>query len=102
MNIHLHHAAQVVGEATEALVANGSTRERLQLAARILGGVLPREFEKFPDLKAKWDDIHARLSVIQDPKVGSYRRTIETMSAVKMGQLCELILNLDRSIRITD
>lgn len=102
MNIHLHHAAEVVGEAADALVSNGSTRERLLLASTILGGVMPREFDSFPHLKPQWEEIDARFSVTQDPKVGSYRRTVELMSAPKMGELCELILDFDRSIRATE
>ena len=99
MNPSLLHALEVVGEATDALAGNGTTRQRLQLAAAILGGITPREFDGFAGLKAIYDDIHARLSEVNDPKVGSYRRTVEKMSAPKMGELCRLILELDRSIR---
>ncbi|MDE3811641.1 hypothetical protein I7I49_15300 [Sinorhizobium meliloti] len=102
MNIRLHHAAQVVGEATEALVSNGTTRERLLLASKILLGIQPREFDGFPLLQSRWDEIDARFSKVQDPKVGSYRRTVEKMSGPKMGELCELILSLDREIRTTE
>lgn len=103
MNLRLHHAAQVFGEATEALVSSGSTRERLHLASQIIQGIIPKEFDAFPDLKAKYEEVHTRLSKVQDdPSLGSYRRSVDRMSGPKMRELCELVLDLDRSIRATE
>ncbi|WP_139093134.1 hypothetical protein [Pararhizobium polonicum] len=99
MNIRLSHARGVVGEAVEVLVGSGGTRDRLRLAATILHGILPNDFEGYLALKDKFDTIHSALSKVQSKLYGSYDATIDKMSGPAMSKLTAQILELDRAIR---
>lgn len=99
MNIHLSHTRQVFGEATEVLVGSGTSRERLRLAAKIILGIAPGDFDRHPELKAQYDAIYKVLTKERDERRGAFAATVDKMSSPAMKKLAESILSLDRAIR---
>jgi hypothetical protein len=101
MNILLSHAAEVVGEAVDILAGSGSLRDRMLLAGRILIGVTPDDFKRFPELQTAYDDIMRVLTTVQDATYGSVEATVEKISGVARKRVAAQILELDRAIRAT-
>lgn len=93
------HAAEVFGEAVDALVRGGSVRDRLHIAARFLLGITPDEFDRFPEIKMAWKDIRRRLNEIQDERNGSFLASVDAMSAAARSKLVDDIVAVDRLIR---
>ena len=95
----IENVAEIVGEATEALLRAEHTRKRLRRAAEILAKLSVEDVPEIADVRDRFDFIQQALSRRVQNARGNYVACVDTLNWYEMGRIARQIFDLDRTVK---
>lgn len=84
-----------------SLAGEGSLKDRIMEAYMSFHPITGKDFKNHPDLKAKFEELHAALTAVKtgDPKDGYVKTTLDSMTTEQLDDLSGKIVGLALAIR---